>query len=545
MSQLTREFDWSKTSVGHPVNWPQSLRTTVSNLLRSKFPMFLWWGDDMIQFYNDAYRPSMGNEGKHPMALGQKGPECWPEIWDIIYPLMRQVETSGEAIWMENQLVPIFRNGKIEDVYWTYSYSSVLDDNGNHGGILVTCMETTESVVSKKLLEDSQRRLQESEDRFRNVIEQAPVAIGLTRGEDFVFESINPPMLQLINKKDKQEVLGKPLAEVLPELETQPVFDILKKVVQTGEMFSGTEIPAELAKEGVLQHRYFNITYSRVVDKDGIAFVLHMATDVTEQVMSRHQIEKVVAQRTKELAAANETLQEINKELQRSNAHLEEFAHAASHDLKEPVRKIQVFTSHLKSHLAERLNDIEVRVLSRIENSTQRMGTLIDDLLVYSHVSHRPHEKQTVDLNEKLQRVLEDLELDIEEKKAIVHVAKLPVIKGYERQLQQLFQNLVSNSLKYSKEDVPPEINISAETDIADDKLYHVIKVADNGIGFEMEYDEKIFQMFSRLHGKHEYSGTGVGLAIVKKVIENHAGLIHVESVPGEGSVFSIYLPAQ
>ena len=291
MSQLTREFDWSKTSVGHPGNWPQSLRTTVSNLLRSKFPMFLWWGNDMIQFYNDAYRPSLGNEGKHPTALGQKGPDCWPEIWDIISPLMRQVETSGEATWMENQLVPIFRNGKIEDVYWTYSYSSVLDDDGNHGGILVTCMETTEAVLSKKLLEDSQNRLQESEARFRNVIEQAPVAIGLTRGEDFVFESINPPMLQLINQKNKHDVLGKRLTEVLPELERQPVFDILKKVLQTGEMFNGTEIPAELAKEGVLQYRYFNITYNRVVDKDGIAFVLHMATDVTEQVLSRKQIE--------------------------------------------------------------------------------------------------------------------------------------------------------------------------------------------------------------------------------------------------------------
>ena len=216
---------------------------------------------------------------------------------------------------------------------------------------------------------------------------------------------------------------------------------------------------------------------------------------------------------------------------------------AASHDLKEPVRKIQVFTSHLKSHLSERLNDTEAKVLSRIENSTQRMGTLIDDLLVYSHVSQRPHEKQTVDLNEKLHRVLEDLELDIEEKKAIVDMAELPVIKGYGRQLQQLFQNLVSNSLKYSKEDLPPEIHISAETAMVDDRQYHVIKVADNGIGFEKEYDQKIFQMFSRLHGRNEYSGTGVGLAIVKKVIENHAGLIQVESVPGEGSVFSVYLP--
>src|SRR5688572_9364977 len=136
MGELTRNFDWASTSVGSPDQWPDCLRITVSNLLRSRFPMFLWWGDDMIQFYNDAYRPSMGNEGKHPFALGQKGYDCWPEIWQIIYPLIEQVQATGEATWMEDQLVPIFRNGKIEDVYWTYSYSAVLDDEGNPAGVL-------------------------------------------------------------------------------------------------------------------------------------------------------------------------------------------------------------------------------------------------------------------------------------------------------------------------------------------------------------------------------------------------------------------------
>src|SRR5215207_7192094 len=155
MGELTRRFDWSKTPVGSPDKWPQSLRTTVSNLLRSKFPMFLWWGKDMIQFYNDAYRPSLGNEGKHPFALGQKGRQCWPEIWDIISPLLNQVETTGEATWMEDQLVPIYRNSKIEDVYWTYSYSSVLNDEGMHAGILVTCTETTEKVMNLKRLAES------------------------------------------------------------------------------------------------------------------------------------------------------------------------------------------------------------------------------------------------------------------------------------------------------------------------------------------------------------------------------------------------------
>jgi len=268
-----------------------------------------------------------------------------------------------------------------------------------------------------------------------------------------------------------------------------------------------------------------------------------VATDVTEQVLARQKIEEVVEQRTSQLAQANEDLQKTNKELQRSNQNLEEFAHAASHDLKEPIRKIHFFTQHLKDQLASHLKDEEQRSFSRIVNATQRMGHLIDDLLLYSHVSQRPHETESVDLNEKLHRVLEDLELDIEEKKAVVHVGRLPVIQGYRRQLQQLFQNLLSNSLKYSKAGVPPQIDITAEQTHSNDKSYHLIKVKDNGIGFEQQYEDKIFQMFSRLHGKSEYSGTGVGLSIAKKVVENHNGFIRVQSKSGEGSTFEIYLP--
>ncbi len=267
--------------------------------------------------------------------------------------------------------------------------------------------------------------------------------------------------------------------------------------------------------------------------------------DITEKVTAIQKIEKLVEERTIELAQANETLKNINKELQRSNQNLEEFAHAASHDLKEPVRKIDYFTNHLKSQLSPYLKEGELRSFNRIENATHRMGNLIDDLLLYSHVSQRPHETEHVDLNHNVQNVLEDLELNIEEKKAVIEVEDLPIVKGYRRQLQQLFQNLLSNALKYSKEDVAPHIHITADKVKENGKEYHLIAMKDNGIGFESEYYDKIFQMFTRLHGKSEYSGTGVGLSIVKKVVENHDGFIGVESTVGEGSVFKVYLPVK
>jgi len=181
----------------------------------------------------------------------------------------------------------------------------------------------------------------------------------------------------------------------------------------------------------------------------------------------------------------------------------------------------------------------------------------VDDLLQYSHASFiSAQEKESIDLNEKLKKVLEDLEVDVEQKQAVIDVKPLPTVVGYRRQMQQLFQNLISNALKYSKHDTPPHIVISAQ--VVDQKdapskllqnetaaQYHLITVADNGIGFEPEYSEKIFQMFQRLHGKGEYSGTGVGLAIALKVAENHGGTIVAESAPGEGATFKIYLPVR
>ena len=160
MGELIRAKDWSATSLGKPENWPQSLRTALSIILHSKFPMFLWWGiDDLVCFYNDAYRSSLGENGKHPNILGMKAEEAWPEIWDTIKPLIDVVLRGGESTWNEDQLIPIYRNGKIEDVYWTYCYSAVNDETGKAAGVFVTCNETTEKVKNEKLLKESNDQL--------------------------------------------------------------------------------------------------------------------------------------------------------------------------------------------------------------------------------------------------------------------------------------------------------------------------------------------------------------------------------------------------
>jgi PAS domain S-box-containing protein len=245
-----------------------------------------------------------------------------------------------------------------------------------------------------------------------------------------------------------------------------------------------------------------------------------------------------------ERKVAEDTLRRKNRELERINQELSSFAYIASHDLQEPLRKIQTFLSRIndleKDNLSERSRDY----FKRIENAGERMQQLIEDLLAYSRVRPDESKMEKVDLNIVLKDVTKTLSQLIEEKHAMVEAHSLPIVSGIQFQLQQLFTNLVSNAVKFSKPDVPPrvEVKLLERTKNSGKEFYHLI-VKDNGIGFEEEYSQKIFELFQRLHGRSEYSGTGIGLAIVKKIVENHNGSIYATSKPGEGSVFHILLP--
>ncbi|OSZ81074.1 hypothetical protein CAP36_07510 [Chitinophagaceae bacterium IBVUCB2] len=285
MGELTRAKDWSKTPLGDVEGWPQSLRTTLSLLLNSKFPMFLWWGKELTCFYNDAYRPSLGENGKHPNILGQKAEDAWPEIWPIIHPMIEQVMAGDGSTWSENQLIPIFRNGKIEDVYWTFSYSPVYDESEKITGVLVICNETTENVTTLK-------KLEESNSRYLNNIIQAPTAMCIFRGKDHVVEIANDKMLEIWGKR-KEEVINKPIFEGLPEAKGQGLESMLDEVYETGKKFIANERPVNLPRNGKLELIYVNFVYEALKEADGtISGVVAIAIEVTEQVISRSKIEE-------------------------------------------------------------------------------------------------------------------------------------------------------------------------------------------------------------------------------------------------------------
>jgi len=233
MADLIRAFDWSTTSLGPIEDWSEALLITLNTMLGNRQPNFLFWGDDLIQFYNDAFRPSLGFD-KHPKAVGQRGPECWAEIWTIIGPQIEAVMQRGESCWFEDQLVPFYRDGKLEDIYWTYSYSPVRDADGNILGTLVTCTETTGRVLAERALRTQQERL-------LALFHQAPAFLAVLRGPEHVFEMHNLRYMDLIGQRN---VIGKSVREAVPEAVSQGFIEMLDSVYSSGQPLSPTTIPS-------------------------------------------------------------------------------------------------------------------------------------------------------------------------------------------------------------------------------------------------------------------------------------------------------------
>jgi PAS domain S-box-containing protein len=260
----------------------------------------------------------------------------------------------------------------------------------------------------------------------------------------------------------------------------------------------------------------------------------------------RAKLEDRVRQRTAALESANHDLEVSSAKLERSNLELLEFASVASHDLQEPLRKVQTFGDRLKSLCAANLDEQGLDYLNRMLNSASRMQLLIQDLLAFSRVGSRPRAFVAVDLALVTREVLSDFEIRIAETDAQVEVSDLPTIDADPILIRQLLQNLIGNALKFHKKGQAPVVRVWAQSEadaVAHSADMWIISVADQGIGFEEKYLDRIFTMFQRLHGRNEYEGTGVGLAICRKIAWSHGGDITATSMPGHGSVFTIALP--
>ena len=324
----------------------------------------------------------------------------------------------------------------------------------------------------------------------------------------------------------KQDAIGKKITTIVPSLADSPLYDDIHAAMK------GDEIHRDVYFSNY-NSRYYETFYITLKD---------LVNEVYGVVLLGHDI-------TNQMAHEQE-LKDINEQLVRRNHELEQFAYIASHDLQEPLRKIKTFSTLLQKDLT--LNEKQEIYFNKIVLSSERMSRLIKDVLNYSKLSSNEDLFCPVDLNETLQNVLQDFELLMQEKNASVNIGSLPVVTGIPLHLTQLFSNLVSNSLKFTEKD--PVIYITAEVvegeevkmvpSLESSKRYHKITIQDNGIGFDQQYASQIFVIFQRLNPRQRYSGTGIGLALCKKIVENHQGIIAVHSRINEGTTFTIFLPA-
>jgi PAS domain S-box-containing protein len=343
---------------------------------------------------------------------------------------------------------------------------------------------------------------------------------------DFECELVNPQAEKMLGTT-AEDLIGHRLRRIMPEQEEKGLFDAYCEVVDTGEPFEG-EVEYEVNGETA----WFQVMAVSV--DDGVAVTFR---DISER--------KEAAQA---MAAAN-------AKLERRNRALRDFAYIASHDLQEPLRKIRAFSNLVLEDYAAAVDDTGADYLARMQDAAERMSQLINDLLVYSRITTQAQPFEPVDLQAVAENVRNDLDLQIADVDGTVEVGELPTVEADPTQVRQLLQNLIGNGLKFHKPDTPPHVRVAAAVEPAPEALQQEgrldascsdmcrLTIADNGIGFEESHTDRIFSPFKRLHGRDEYEGTGMGLAICRRIVERHGGDISVESRPGEGTTFTVLLP--
>lgn len=668
MPQRILNFDWSGTPLGPIEAWPASLKTTVGIMLSSRQPMFLWWGPGLIQLYNDAYVPSFGL-GKHPRALGQPGRECWGEIWPIIGPQIEDVLRLGKPCWFEDALVPILRNGQLEDVYWTYGYSPVFDESGRISGVLVICSETTTRVQAAQAQQKATELLDHERQRLMRFFEQAPAGICLLRGPELVFDFANEYYRRLVGRAN---IVGKPLLEALPELVGQGFDVLLKNVMITGEVFVGQEVLAKLAREhglpAGLTDVYVTFIYSPTRDVSGaVDGVSVLALDVTQQVVARQRVEALAGQLARsegELRALAESMPQLawsaqpdgfvdwyngrwreytgkeREELQgwgwqkvhdpafvaevtarwqtaletgqnfemefpvrradgafrwhltravplrdeagtitrwfgtntdiddakrleaertellrtaqrdRANAESasrakDEFLTTASHELRTPLNAILGWARLLRGGQLE--PSAYLRAVETIERNAQAQVRLIEDILDGSRIitGNLKLEIRHLDLTHLVQSAVETVRPAAEAKSIALTSELAPNagrITGDPERLQQVVWNLCNNAIKFTPKGGSVAVRLRQDgTDVE-------LEVADSGQGIAPDFLPYVFERFRQAEGSttRRHGGLGLGLALVRHLVEAHGGSVHAESAGvGHGATFRVRFPIQ
>jgi PAS domain S-box-containing protein len=507
MGALTRAYDWSASPLGPPGCWPQSLRTALRILLNTNHPMFIWWGPGLIQFYNDAYRQTMGPE-RHPSALGQGGRECWAEIWPIIGPQIEQVMDGGGATWHENQLVPVTRHGRLEQVYWTYGYSPIDEDDGI-GGVLVVCRDVTEEYLAATALRD----------RIWNVSQD----LLLVADRNGVWRTVNPAWTRTLGWSEA-ELLNR-TSEWLEHPDDGGITRTQIKKLGNSE--------TTVRFESRFRHKdgsYRWLSWTGVPDQDSIYAV---ARDVTA--------ERAAAERLK---ATEEALLQSQK-----MEAVGQLTGGIAHDFNNLLTGIVGSLDLLQIRLNQGRTENVSRYINAAMTSANRAAALTHRLLAFAR--RQPLIPEAVDANQ-LVVSLEDLlrrtigeTIDL----AIVAAEDLWPTLCDPNQLESALLNLAINArdaMPHGGKLVITTDNarldgVSADTPALEPGDYICIGVADSGIGMSAEVAARAFDPFFTT--KPIGQGTGLGLSMIYGFARQSNGHATIDSKIGQGTSVKIYLP--
>ncbi|KQB39411.1 PAS domain S-box protein [Flavobacterium aquidurense] len=501
-------------------------------VMESPVPKAILKGQDMvIEMANAALLKTIWRKNESDVQ-GKKILDVFPELKKQKYAkLLNEVYTTGN-VHSESESLFYLNHDNIEHkMYIDFEYAPQRELDDTISGIKITLIDVTEKVEARK-------KIEESEKRFRSLTESIPQLIWetdekgnalFTSGKWMEYTGIIP------NGEAEWKAMIHPA-------DFEENTRVWKHSLETGELYK-TDVRV-LKKDGT--YRWHTVIGEPVLNKDNkIIKWVGAFTDIQTEKAFTQELEKQVTERTKELEQKNVELEQMNKELQ-------SFAYISSHDLQEPLRKIQTFATQIIEKESQNLSDSGKDKFLRMQNAAQRMQTLINDLLSYSRTNIQERKYEKVNISTIIDAVKEDLKEELEQKGAIIESNQTCEVSIIPFQFRQLLYNLASNSLKFSNPDIRTVIKINCEfakgEDLNHDVLskeleYCHISISDNGIGFEPQYNKKIFEVFQRLHGKLEYTGTGIGLAIVKKIVENHNGVITATGEKNKGATFDIYIP--
>ncbi len=555
MGELMRTIDWSQTSLGPAENWPQSLYTAVSICLASRFPMLIWWGAELVMLYNDAYRPILGMT-KHPWSMGQRGKECWPEIWDLIGPMLEGVLHEGKATWSENQLLLLDRNGYVEECYFTFSYSPIRDETGGIGGIFTAVTETTGQVLGERRL----RTLRELAALNTEAQTAEETCLSATKILATNWDDIPFALLYLLDGDSKRArlvgnaglepgLVPSPLiVEVGEQEDTQwPLGNVLQtgKAVQVDDLSQRFgSLTRYLGREAVQSALLLPVAKSGQESLYGL-LVVGISPRRTLDDEYRGFFELVASQ----IAANVAHVRAYQEERERAEAlaRLDQakmmFFSNISHELRTPLT---LLLSPSEEALNDREHPLPVEQRERLEiirRNSVRLLKLVNTLLDFSRIeAGRMQPVYTLtNLSTFTAEVAGTFRTSIEHAglELVIQTEELSEPAYVDRDMwEKMLLNLLSNAFKFTFEG-SIRVELRQVDSIAE------LTVRDTGIGIAEEDLVRIFQRFERLRTTRArtFEGSGIGLALVQELIRLHGGTIRVNSKPGEGTAFTLALP--